>query len=102
MCARTEMREPRDTRLSVADEGTRAPNLAQRPQHTREVKHRRHAHVLAKAEGQIVITPGLENGQRMFKMISRLAVLSSEPMRSSDNAASDSSLGRIRVAPRCR
>ena len=65
------MGEARDPRLSVADEGNRAPDVAQRPQCEREVKHRRDAGVLSEAKGQIVVAPGLEQGERAFQMLAR-------------------------------
>ena len=52
-----EMRDARHPRVSAFDEGARASEVAQRPQHKREVKHRRDARVLSEAEGQIVVAP---------------------------------------------
>ena len=77
------------------NEGNRAPDVAQRPQCKREVKHRRDARVLSEAKGQIVVAPGLKQGERAFQMLPRFEVLSGEPMRDSGHAVSDSGLGRI-------
>ena len=67
------MGEVRDPRLSVGRQGNRASDVAQRPQREREVKHRRDAGVLSKAKRQIVVAPGLEQGQRAFQVIARFA-----------------------------
>ena len=48
------------------NEGNRALDVAQRPQREREVEHCRDAGVLSEAEGQIVVTAGLEQGERPF------------------------------------
>ena len=56
---------------SVADEGNRAPDVAQRPQRERQAQHRRDAGVLPEAKGQIVVAAGLEQGERAFQMIPR-------------------------------
>jgi hypothetical protein len=63
------MGEARDPGLGAADEGNRASDVAQRPQDKREAKHRRRAGVLAEAKGQIVVSPGLEQGQRALRVI---------------------------------
>jgi hypothetical protein len=51
---------------------------------------------LAEPERQIVVAPGLKQGQSPFKMPPRFEVLSGVPMRDSGCAVSYSSLGRIR------
>ena len=66
-----------------SNEGNRASDVAQRPQRKRQVKHRGNAGVPSKAERQIVVAPGLEQGQRAFQMILRFAILSGEPTRES-------------------
>jgi hypothetical protein len=53
---------------------------------------------LTEAKGQVVVAPGLEDGQRAFKILPRFAVLPDEPMRHSGYAVSDSGLGRIGLA----
>jgi hypothetical protein len=89
------MGEARDPRLGVADERNGAPDVAQRPQCEREVEHCCDAGVLAEAKGQIVVAAGLEEGQRVFQVLSRFAKLSGEPTRGSRCAVSDSCLWRI-------
>jgi hypothetical protein len=44
------MSEAAYPRLSVADQGNRAFDVAQRPQCQREIKHRRDAHVVSEPE----------------------------------------------------
>ena len=69
---RADMGEARDPRLARADEGNRAFDLAQRPQCEREHEASRDAGVLSEAKGEIVVPPGLEQGECAFKMIVRL------------------------------
>ena len=54
------MGQARDPRLSVADEGNRAPDAAQRPQREREAEHRRNTRVLSEAKRQIVVAAWLK------------------------------------------
>ena len=89
------MGEARDPRFSVADQGNRAPDVAERPQSKRKVKHRRDAGVGPEAERQIVVASGLEQGESTFEMLTRFAVLSGEPMRISRYSLRDGGFGRI-------
>src|SRR5271154_4471951 len=89
------MGEARDPRLSVADQGNRAPDVAQRPQREREVQHYCDALVLAEAKGQIVVAPRSEQVESPFELLPRFAVLSGEPMRRSGCQVSDSGFGPI-------
>jgi hypothetical protein len=83
-------------RVRAVDEGSRAPDVADRPQYHREAMHRGDAFVMSEAESKIVVAPGLKQRQRLFKMLPRFAVLSGEPMRHPGCAVSDSGLGRVR------
>ncbi len=94
--AGTDVGEARDPRRSIAAEGNRALDVAQRPHGERQENHCRDAHVLPEAEGQIVVAPGLKQGQCTFQLLSSFGVLSSEPMRGPGYAVSDSCLGRNR------
>jgi hypothetical protein len=100
------MGEGGSVRLRAANEGNRAPDVAQRPQGEREVKHCRDAGVLSEAVRQIVIAARLEQFKRAFQMIARFKILSGEPMCESDRAVSDTGVGRIGsirdVAEECR
>ena len=60
-----------------------------------QVKHCREAGVLSEAKGEIVVSHGLEPGQRAFQVLARSDILSREPMRDSRRAMSGSGLGRI-------
>jgi hypothetical protein len=44
-------------------------------------------------ERQIVVAPGLEQGESLFEMLPRFSVLSGEPMRHTGYAMSNSRLG---------
>ena len=92
LCACADMGEARDPRLGVADERNGAPDVAQRPQCERELEHCCDAGVLAEAKSQIVVAAGLEEGQRVFQVLSRFAKLSGEPTRGSRCAVGDSGL----------
>ena len=50
---------------------------------------------MSEAKGQIVVTAGLEQGERAFQMIPRLAILASETVGDPHNAMGDAGLGRI-------
>ena len=95
MCTRADMGEAGTPRLSVASEGDRASDVAQRPQREREIQHCPGAGVVAEVKGQIVVASGLKQGERAFQMLARFSVLSGEPMRHSGCTVSDSGLGRI-------
>ena len=93
-CARADMGEARDPRLSVADEGNRAPDVAQWPQREREMKHRcgrrrlvrsgRPNRRRGRAETRRVRVPG-DRG---------LAVLAGEPVCLSGHVEGDAGFGR--------
>ena len=91
-------------RLRVAiDERNRAIDLARAA--TRQARGSSIAATpgsMAEAKGQIVVTTGLEQGERAFQMIPRLAIFAGEPARYPSGAMSDAGLGRIRVSPRRR
>ena len=72
VCTRADMGEACAPRLSVANEGNRAPDVAQRPQCEREVQHCPDARVDSEAERKIVVAPGLEQGQRTLDMLAAL------------------------------
>ena len=95
LCTRADMGEACAPRLSVANEGNRAPDVAQRPQCEREVQHCPDARVDSEAERKIVVAPGLEQGQRTLDMLPRLEKFSGEPVGGALHAMRDSSLGRI-------
>jgi hypothetical protein len=50
---------------------------------------------MSEAKGQIVVSAGLEQSDRTFQMIPRLAILASEPASDSGGAMGDAGLGRI-------
>jgi hypothetical protein len=93
---RADVREARHPRLSVANEGNGAPDVAQRPQGEREIQHRGNPLVVSEAKGQIVVTPGLEERQRVFQGLARFDILTGKPMCDPGYAASDSGLRLVR------
>ena len=50
---------------------------------------------MSEAKGQIVVAAGLEQGERPFQMIPRLAILAGEPASDPGGAMGDAGLGRI-------
>ena len=74
------MSEGRDPRLR-GHERNRAIDLAERPRRNRQVSHCVYAGVHSEAKGQIIVAAGLEQGERPFEVIPRLAVLAGEPAR---------------------
>ena len=96
---RADMGEVRDPRLHAVDERNRAIDLAERPRRNRQIGHRGDAGVHAEAKGQIVVTAGLEQGERPFKVIPRLAILAGEPASHPGDAMRDAGLGRIGSRP---
>ena len=92
---RADMGEVRDPRLHAVDERNRAIDLAERPRRNRQIGHRGDAGVLSEAKGQIVVAAGLEQGERPFQMIPRLAILAGEPACDPGGAMGDAGLGRI-------
>ena len=93
ICPRADMSQGCTPRHRVANEGTRAFDIAQRPQDKREVQHCCDAGVLAEAKGQIVVTTRLEQGECAFQMIPRLAIFAGDPTRYPSRAMSDAGLG---------
>ena len=96
------MRDARDPLLGAVNEGNRAIDLAERPGRNGQIDHRGDAGVKSKAKGQIVVTAGLEQGERPFQVIPRLAILAGEPASAARDAMGDAGLGRIRASPRYR
>ena len=78
-----------------SNERNRAPDIAERPRCERQVTHRRDAGVPSEAKRQIVVAAGLEQDQRAFQMVSRIAILSGEPTCDPDCPMGDAGLGRI-------
>ena len=74
------MHQVSDPRLSAANDGNRARDVAQRPQYEPELKHCPNAGVVTEAKGQVVVAAWPEQGERAFQMLSRVAILSGEPM----------------------
>ena len=96
VCACASMVEGRIPRIRVTFERNGAFDVAQGPQGHREDRHRPDARIQkTEAKGQIVVAPGLKQSESLFEMFPRFAVLSSEPMRHSGRAVSDTGLGRI-------
>ena len=62
---------------------------------SRQVSHRADAGVRSEAKGQIIVAAGLEQGERPFQMIPRLAIFAGEPARDPGGAMGDAGLGRI-------
>ena len=50
---------------------------------------------MSEAKGQIIVAAGLEQGERPFEVIPRLAILAGEPARDPGGAMGDAGLGRI-------
>ena len=57
--------------------------------------HRAGAGVMPEAKGQIIVTAGLEQGERPFQVIPRLAIFAGEPASHPGGAMGDAGLGRI-------
>jgi hypothetical protein len=95
VCVRGGIGEARDPRLGGADEGSRAPDLAHWPQREREVKHRPDAAVISEPERQIVVTSGLEQGERAFEARIGVDEFSGEPVGHTGDAMRDAGFGRI-------
>ena len=92
---RADMGEVRHPRLHAVDERNRAIDLAERPRRNRQIGHCADAGVQSEAKGQIVVAAGLEQGERTFQMIPRLAILAGEPASHSGGAMGDAGLRRI-------
>src|SRR6516162_11104916 len=89
--------EAHDPRIHALNQRNSLINLAERPQHECEIGHGGHAKVHPEAKRQIVVAPGLEQGESTFEMLPRFAVLSGEQMRGSGRAMSGSGLWPIRL-----
>ena len=90
------MGEVRDPRLSAVDERNRSSDVAHRPQcDARDNAIASDAGVRSEAKSQIIVAAGLEQGERAFQMIPRLAILAGEPARDPGGAMGDAGLGRI-------
>ena len=89
---RSGMGHAGDPRPRALDKGQGAINLAQGPNSDREVEHRSDPRIVTKAEGQVVVAARPEERERLFEMVLGFVVLSSEPMRDSRCAVSDTGL----------
>ena len=89
------MGEVRDPRLHAVDERNRAIDFAESPRHNCQSGHCGNALVMPKAKGQIVVAPGLEQCERPFQMIPRLAIFAGEPACEAGGAMGDAGMGRI-------
>ena len=95
---RADMGEVRDPRLHAVDERNRAIDLAERPRRDRQIDHRGDAGVQPEAKGQIVVAAGLEQGERTFQVIPRLAILAGEPASDPGGAMGDAASGESGLA----
>ena len=76
---RADVGDARHPRLHAVDKRNRAIDLAERPRRFRQIGHRADAGIQSEAKGQIVVAAGLEQGERTFQMLPRLAILAGEP-----------------------
>ena len=95
VCVRADMRDARDPLLGAVNEGNRAIDIAERPGRKGQIDYRGDAGVKSKAKGQIVVTAGLEQGERPFQVIPRLAILAGEPACYPSGAMGDAGLRRM-------
>jgi hypothetical protein len=65
------------------------------PQRSGQIGHRGDAGVPSESKGQIFVAAGLEQGERPFEVIPRLAILAGEPASVPGGALRDARLGRI-------
>jgi hypothetical protein len=80
-CAKRErvrVRKAGDPLSHSLNERKRAVDLAQRPQHEREIGHGGHARVHPEAKGQIVVAARLEQRERALQMGSRFKIFARE------------------------
>ena len=89
------MRDAFDALVRLLRESDRARNVAQNPQDNREEKRCSNTGVLSEAKGDIVVPAGLEQGDRAFEMLSRLAILAGEPMGRAGHAMGDAGFDRV-------
>ena len=76
-CAKRErggVGKARDPRFHSLNERNRSVDLAKRPRSNRQIDHRGDAGIRSELKRQIVVAAGLEQGERTFQMISRLAI----------------------------
>ena len=91
-----DMGEARDPRLHAVDERSRAIDLAESPQRSGQIGHRCDVGVPSEiGRPDIFVAAGLEQGERPFEVIPRLAILAGEPASRSGGALRDARLGRI-------
>ena len=75
------MGEARDPRLHASSMSEIARSTSPRGHNViARIGHRGDAGVVSEAKGQIVVAAGLEQGERAFQMIPRLAILAGEPV----------------------
>ena len=89
------MRDAFDALVRLLRESDRARNVAQTPQDNREEKRCSNTGVLSEAKGDIVVPARLEQGDRAFEMLSRLAILASEPMGGAGHPMGDAGFNRV-------
>ena len=70
-------------------------DLTERPEHARQKGHHGNTDVLAETEGEIVVSPWLEQRERAFQVVARLLILTGEPMGGPEDAMRDTGLGQI-------
>ena len=92
---RADVGEVRHPRLHAVVERNRAIDLAERPRHYRKMGHCGDAGVWSETERHVVVSTGLEQGERPFEVIPRFAILAGEPASNSGYAAGHAGLGHI-------
>ena len=95
VCVRADMRDARDPPLSAFDEGSRAIDVAERPQCKCLVEHPADAGVVSEAERQIVVAAGLEQFERTLQMVARFNIFSGKPMSGPSNSTRNARLRGI-------
>ena len=81
-----------DPRLHTIVKRNRAIDLAERPQRGRQIGHRGDAGINSEPKSQIVVAARLEQGERPFEVIPRLAILAGEPASQPGGAMGDAGL----------
>ena len=81
--------------MQAINERKRVIDLAESPRHIRQKAHRRDTGIQSETKSQIIIAARLEQGERAFKMISRLAILAGKPACDAGGAMGDAGFGRI-------
>ena len=83
VCRGREVPQCRRNRVAVAvDELARASDLAERPEHDRQIGHRGNAHVLAEAKGEIAVSLRIEDRQRLLEVRASLDEIPRKPFAS--------------------